>query len=88
MGEPINWTSVINFDDLGQHHIDLDIDSYLNPNSSAKFQYGTRTCERDYNCGKNMECLNNICYCIPGFFPENDYCVGKPVTQAGLLLSR
>jgi hypothetical protein len=37
---------------------------------------GTRRCFKDYNCGKNMECLEGICYCKNGFFPENDYCIG------------
>ncbi|CAF0717274.1 unnamed protein product [Brachionus calyciflorus] len=37
--------------------------------------YGTTQCKKDYECGKNMECLENICYCIDGFVPENDHCI-------------
>ena len=37
--------------------------------------YGTIKCRRDYDCGKNMECLENICYCKQGFYPENGYCI-------------
>ena len=39
--------------------------------------YGTKKCEKDYDCGKNMECLANICYCSEGYLPENDYCVSE-----------
>ena len=38
---------------------------------------GTQKCNKDYDCGVNMECLANICYCVTGFEPENDYCIGK-----------
>lgn len=38
------------------------------------FIEGTQKCDRDYDCGKNMECLTGICYCYDGFYPENNYC--------------
>ena len=43
--------------------------------------YGTRKCSRDYECGRNMECLANICYCNMGFIPESDHCIGKRLQQ-------
>lgn len=38
---------------------------------------GTRRCTKDYDCGKNMECLANICYCFDGFYPEENHCTGN-----------
>ncbi|RNA43430.1 agrin-like isoform X2 [Brachionus plicatilis] len=37
--------------------------------------YGTKKCKKDYNCGRNMECIENICYCIDDFIPENEHCI-------------
>lgn len=41
--------------------------------------YGTQKCKKDFDCGKNMECLAEICYCYDGFYPENNHCVGKNI---------
>jgi hypothetical protein len=38
---------------------------------------GTKRCAKDYECGKNMECLENICYCHQGFLPKEDHCSGS-----------
>lgn len=84
--QPVNWSTLINMLDLSKIQGDKVIKENFDEDNAtivetttanSKYVYGTRVCERDYNCGKNMECLNNICYCIPGFFPENDYCVGN-----------
>lgn len=49
----------------------------LKPFFDCNSQKGTKKCNRDYDCGKNMECLENICYCTQGFYPERDYCIRR-----------
>jgi hypothetical protein len=42
--------------------------------NSINTPYGTKQCQNNNDCGWNMECLEEICYCIEGFIPVNNYC--------------
>ena len=55
----------------------------------SSINLGTLKCKKDYDCGKNMECLgmymelDGICYCNENFYPApgNQYCISSKVKE-------